>query len=122
MITKEQKKISFGGNIRDTGVLSEAVSRETFERLYRRAVEEFNGGSELNFGAIRVQPSRGITIRKWLSSRRILWREIAGFQVNEYLVSVDRVKNHFADRVPTDQVANVWVLQALLTSAIKHVW
>lgn len=122
VVTREQNKISFAGNIRNAGVLYEGAAQKTFERLYRRAVEEFNSGSELKFGSIRVEPSRGITIRNWLFSRRILWQEIAAFQVNEYLVSVDRVARHFAVRVPTERVANVRVLHALLTGVMKHVW
>lgn len=120
LITREQQKISFGGNIRDAGVLYEAASQKTFERLYTRAVEEFNSGSELRFGSIRVEPSRGITIRKWLFSQKVRWQEIAGFQVNEYLVSF--VARHFAIRVPTERVANVRVLHALLMGAMKRVW
>ena len=122
MITNEQQKISFSGNIREAGVLYEAASQKTFERLYRRAVEEFNSGSELRFGAIRIEPSRGITIPKWLFSLRIRWQEIAGFQVNEYLVSFECVNRHFAVRVPTERVANVRVLHTLLMGVMKHVW
>ena len=118
LITREHHKISFVG-IRNAGVLYETASQKTFERLYRRAVEEFNCGSELGFGSICVEPSRGITIRKWLSSRRILWQEIAGFQVNEYLASFERAARYFAIRVPTERIANVRVLHALLMGVMK---
>jgi hypothetical protein len=122
LITREQQEISFAGNIRDTGILYQAASQKTFERLYRRAVEEFNSGSELRFGSIRVAPSSGITIQKSLFSRKIPWQEIAGFQVNEYVVSFDRAARHFTVKVPTERVANMRVLEALLMGVMKHVW
>ena len=122
LITREQRSISFGGDIRDAGVLYEVSSQKTFERLYRRTVDEFNSGSELRFGSIRVERSGGLTIQKWLFSRKISWQEIAGFQVDEYFVSFDRVAKHFAVRVPTGKVANARVLNALLTGAMKHIW
>lgn len=122
LVTREQRKVSFGGNIQNASMLYEAASQKTFDRLYGRAVEEFNSGTELSFGSIRVTPSLGIIIQKWLVPKTILWREIAGFQADEYFVSFDRVAKHFAVRVATERVANVRVLHLLLMGAMKHVW
>jgi len=121
-ITNQQKKISFGVNIRNAGVIYAAAAQRTFERLYGKAVAEFNSGSELTFGAIRVRPSQGIVLRKWLFSRTIPWPEVAGFQVNSYFVSFDRMTKHFPVRMAAEKVANVRVLHALLMGVMKHVW
>ena len=79
IITNLQKRISFGGNIRNTAVLNAAAAQRTFERMHGKAVQEFNNGSELEFGAIRVSLSHGVTVQKWFFSRTIPWREIAAF-------------------------------------------
>ena len=121
-ITNQQKKISFGGNIRNAGVIYDAAAQRTFERFYRKAVAEFDSGSELKFGSILVRPSQGIILRRWLFSQTIPWREVAAFQVDNYFVNFDRMATHFPVKMAAEKVANVRVLHALLMGVMKHVW
>ena len=122
VVTSQQKKISFPGDIRNAGVLNDAASQRTFERLYRKAVEEFNSGSDLNFGAIRVSPVQGVSIKGLLFSRKIAWRDVAAFQVDNYFMDFERVGKQFPVKVATERVANTRVLHALLMGVMKHVW
>jgi hypothetical protein len=122
IITNLQKRVSFGGNIQNTGGINAAAVQRTFERLYGKVVEEFNSGSELKFGAIRVSRSQGVIIRGWFFSRTIPWPEIAGFRADDYFVSFERMAKHFTIRVAAERVANVRVLHSLLMGVMKHVW
>ena len=63
-----------------------------------------------------------VIIQKWLVPRTMLWREIAGFQADEYFVSFDRVAKHLAVGVATERVAILRVLHTLLMGMINHVW
>jgi len=122
IVTTQQRKISFGSSIRDAEVLFDAASKKTFDLLYQKAVQEYNSGSEVEFGAVRVSRETGVTIRRWFRTRTIPWRDIAGFQFDGHFVQFDRVSSRFVAKVDSEHVANTRALHALLTGVMRQVW
>jgi len=122
LVTTHQKKIALGENIRNTEVLFEVIAKRTFDALYRNAVLEFNSGSEVDFGAIRVSREKGVTIRRWFRRQTIPWKDIAGFQFDAHFAQFDRMSRRLAAKVASKRVANTHALHALLTGVMRHVW
>lgn len=122
LISIRGQKVSLGERIRQADELAARIAQFSFEPLMQRALQTFNSGGVVDFGAIRVSRSDGVTIVKLLSDTKIPWQEIEGYDILSSHVSFHRFHKRFASRVASDRVANLTVLRALLDGVMHHVW
>lgn len=122
LITTHGQKVSLGERVRHADELAERIAKFSFEPLMQKALQAFNSGGVVDFGAILVSRSDGVTIVKLLSDTKIPWQEIEGYDTLSSHVSFHRFHKRFACRVASERVANLTVLRALLDGVMYHVW
>jgi hypothetical protein len=122
LVSTHGPKVSLGERIRHAEDLAQSIGKATLERLLEKAVQEFKGDSEVDFGAILVSRAEGVTIRKWHGDKRIRWEEIAGYDFTASHVGFHRIEKRFTVNVGTERVANALVLRALLDGVMRKVW
>jgi len=88
----------------------------------QRALQRFESGAEIDFGAIKVSRSEGVIIRKWFMEKRIQWQEIAGYDSVDSHFSFHRFDKRFTWSVSSELIANAHVLRALLDGVMQKVW
>lgn len=115
-------KISLGERVRRADELAERIAKFTFERLLQKAVQEFNSGATVDFGAILVSRAEGVTIIKWYADKRIRCDEIAGYDFTSSDLRFHRFGKRLSVSVAADRVANARVLRALLDTVMERVW
>ncbi|HET8923225.1 MAG TPA: DUF6585 family protein [Candidatus Acidoferrum sp.] len=122
LITTHGKKVSLGERVRHAEELAERIGRFSFKPLMQKALETFDSGGVVDFGAILVSRSEGVIIVKLLSDTKIRWEEIEGYDILSSHVSFHRFHKRFARSIASDRVANLLVLRALLDGVMHQVW
>ena len=122
IVSTQGRKISFGEHVRRADELAATIGKFTFEPLLQKALQKFNFGSGVDFGAIRMHPAEGLTLVKWYADKKIRWDELQGYDVTSAYLKFHRFGKTFAWTVSAERVANVPVLRALLDSVMGKVW
>jgi hypothetical protein len=96
--------------------LSITILQCTSQRLAEKAVNAFNSGSTVEFGAVALNRADGITLKRWwFFKQRIPWQNLARYEVGASSVSLYLRKGFFSEpTVSAGRVANVHVLKFLL--------
>ena len=76
----------------------------------------------LDFGAISVDRSEGIAVRKWHSDKKVMWGEIEAYESSDAHFKIRRFKKYFTVNVSAEKIANTHVLCALLDGVMREVW
>ncbi len=115
--------ISFSNHISRHEELMFTIAQSTFKPLAEKALQSFDSGSILNFGAITLGRSEGVTLRKLFFNRIIPWQEINSYDVNESCLTFYlRGKLLPARTISAGRIANPHVLKFLLHRAMQQVW
>jgi hypothetical protein len=122
LISTHGQKVSLGERVRHADELAERIGKFSFEPLMQKALQTFNSGGVVDFGAILVSRTEGVTVAKLLSDAKIPWQEIEGYDILSSHVTLHRFHKRFACSVGSDRVANLPVLRALLDGVMHHVW
>ena len=122
LISTHGQKVSLGERGRHADELAERIGKFSFEPLMQKALQTFNSGAVVDFGAILVSRSEGVIIVKLLSDTKIPWQEIEGYDFLSSYVSFHRFHKRFQCRIASERVANLVVLRALLDGVMHHVW
>jgi hypothetical protein len=122
LISSHGEKVSLGERVRRADELAERIGKFTMERLLQKAVQEFNSGATVDFGAILVTRAEGVTLRKWYTDKKIRWDEIAGYDFTSSDLRFHRFGKRLSVNVAADRVANVRVLRALLDTVMERAW
>jgi hypothetical protein len=101
--------------------LAKEIAKFTLKPMMHKAMQSFESG-QLDFGAIRVSRSKGVTIKKWYSDKEIPWQEIEAYEHTDTYFKLHRFKKHFAVSVLSERIANAHVLHALLDGVMHRVW
>jgi hypothetical protein len=122
LITSHGQKVSLGDRVRHADELAERIGKFSFEPLMQKALQTFNSGGVVDFGAVLVSRTEGVVVAKLLSDTKIPWQEIEGYDILSSHVSFHRFHKRFACSIGSDRVANLPVLRGLLDSVMHHVW
>jgi hypothetical protein len=122
IVSTHGQKISLGERVRGGDELAEEIARFTLRPMMQRAMQSFENGQELDFGAIGVSRAEGVSVRKWYADKKISWQEIEGYDHTDAYFKFHRFKKYFAVSVPSGRVANAHVLHALLDGVMHQVW
>ena len=121
LVSTHGQKVSLGERIRSADDLAKEIAKFTLKPMMHKATQSFESG-QLDFGAIRVSRSKGVTIKKWYSDKEIPWQEIEAYEHTNTYFKLHRFKKHFAVSVLSERIANAHVLHALLDGVMHRVW
>jgi hypothetical protein len=113
------QKISLGERIRGADQLAQQIAKFTFDRLLQQASQQFDVGTQIDFGAIRVSRTGGVTLKKWFRNKTMRWDEIAGYETTANHMTFHRLGSLFSRRVAAERIANMHVLRALLNTVLE---
>ncbi len=114
--------ISFTNHISRHEQLITTIAQCTFKPLAEKALQSFDTGSAVNFGAITVS-RECITLRKLFFSQEIKWQEINSYDVNASSVTFYLRQGLLPSRtISAGKVANPHVLKFLLDRVMQQVW
>jgi hypothetical protein len=122
LVSTQGQKVSLGERIRGGDDLAKEIAKFTLKPLLQRAMQSFENGQEVDFGAIGVSRGEGMTVRKWYADKKIPWQEIEGYESNDAYFKIHRFKKHFAVSVLSEKISNAHVLRALLDGVMHDVW
>jgi hypothetical protein len=109
------KKVRFHYRVREADVLLEWIRQKTKERLLAKAEGMFASGATVEFGAVRVHRTEGVTARLWYATREMQWEEIGSCEIGQEVVFRLKVwRLGGGCKLSGDRVANVHVLRAML--------
>jgi len=114
------QKISMGNRAGRMEKLSTEILQRTLPGLLRQAVEQCNGGAELDFGAIKLSRAGGLKAKGLFKSIVVPLDEVTAFQIEGGHFYVFRKgKRMAAISAPLGQVPNAFALLALLNSMFQ---
>ena len=122
LVSAQGQKVSLGERIRGADDLAKEIAKFTLRPLLQKAMQSFENGQEVDFGAIGVSRSEGVTVRKWYADKKIPWQEIEGYEGNAVYFKIHQFKKHFAVSASAEKIANAHVLRALLDGVMHQVW
>ena len=122
LVSTHGQKVSLGERIQSADDLASEIAEFTLRPILQRATQSFASGQEVDFGAIQVGGSKGVTVKKWYADKEIPWREIEAYEHTDAYFKFRRFKKHFAVSVPSEKIANAHVLHALLDAVMRQVW
>ena len=121
LVTIYGQSFSIGERIERADELAARIEQFTAKPLLQKAMQTFDSGAELDFGAIRLRRAEGLTVKKWFRARKIRWNEIEAYNVNSAYVRFERFKG-FTWKIPSEDIANIRVLDTLLGGIMDQVW
>jgi hypothetical protein len=114
------KKISLGTGIAQAKALGARLIELTQLPLLKKATEQFNNGANVDFGPIKLDRVKGITVKKWLRG----WKQVPLSEVHAYTIQSGQFfiwgageKLLSASTLP--DIPNAFVLHALLDAIFK---
>src|SRR5260370_10644711 len=119
LITTHGQKVSLGERVRHADELAERIAKFSFEPLMQKALQTFNCGGVVDFGAILVSRSVGVTIVKLFSYPKIPCQESEGSVLLYSHASFHRFHKRFACRLASEPVPNLPILLPLLHSVLS---
>jgi len=122
LVSSQGQKVSLGERISGGDDLAKEVAKFTLKPLLEKAMQGFENGQEVDFGAISVDRSEGTAVRKWHSDKRVRWGEIEAYESSDAHFKIRRFKKHFTVNVSAEKIANTHVLCALLDGVMREVW
>ena len=122
LISTHGQKVSLGERVRGGQELIGEIAKFTLKPMMEKAKLSFDNGQTVEFGAIHVNRSEGMTVKRWYSDKKIAWQEIEGYECNDSSFEIRRFKKLLAVKVSSEQIANAHVLRALLARVMHHVW
>lgn len=115
--------LSLSNHVRNAEDLALRVARNTAKPLLEKAMQAFESGTVLDFGAIQVSPSEGVTLKKLLFDKKIQWKDITAYDANFSYFKFDLHKKLLSSwTIPSEKIANAHVLKLLLDSVMEQVW
>ena len=114
LIDEHGSTISFGDRIGRAAQLGQKLNQFTFEPLLQKVSQRFQSGADLDFGAVHLTSSAGLTINRWFGSKTIPWQEIASCHLDDKMFYITRVGKKRANAVSLEHLYNASVLVALL--------
>jgi len=119
LITKQGAKLSIGERVHRAETLADSIHSYTLQEMVRKAVSEFEGGVELDFGRIRINRKTGVIYRKWFAWREIRWPDLATYGFSDTHVNLKGAQQMLPANIAAEKVSNVHVLEALLDGVRK---
>jgi hypothetical protein len=122
LVSTQGQKVSLGERIRDADDLAQQIAKFTLRPLLQKAMQSFENGQEVDFGATGASRGEGVTVRKWYADKKIPWQEIEGYESDAAYFKFHRFKKHSTVNVSSERIANAHVLRALLGGVMHQVW
>jgi hypothetical protein len=122
LVSTHGQKVSLGERIRGADDLAREIAKFTIKPMMQRAMQSFENGQEIDFGAIGASRTEGLTVKKWHSDKKIPWEEIEGYEHTDAYFKFHRFKKHFTVNVSSERIANAHVLHALVDAVMHRVW
>lgn len=119
LIDQQGTKIVLGNGIEHPKDLGLKLVELTTPFLLKKTAHEFNSGLEVDFGRIKLNREKGLTVRKLLGG----WKTVPLTQVYSYQIQLGQFCLYSADgkligAAGIADVPNAFVLQALLDSIL----
>jgi len=115
--------ISFSNHISRHEELMTTIVQSTFKPLAEKALQSFDSGSVVNFGAICLGRWEGVTLRKLFFNRIIRWQEINSYDVDAGGITFYLRNKLLSSRtISSGSIANPHVLKFLLDHVMQQVW
>lgn len=115
----EGKKMRIGNRVEHPAKLGQKLIEQTYQGLYRKTVDHYNTGEELDFGAIKVSRTAGIKIKKLFGYKEIPWDQVSSYAIQQGNFYVWRVGEKRTSGWGLHHVPNAFVLLGLLNSICK---
>lgn len=126
LIDLQGRKISLGDRIGRAAQLTQKLKQLTFEPLMQKAIHRFDSGAVLDFGAVLLSRSGGVSIKGWFE-KNIPWQEVVSCSlgmedtwVGERF-SITRVGKKFpqTQTIPVERLESAQVLVALINRVLS---
>jgi hypothetical protein len=115
----EGKKMRIGNRIERPAKLGQKLIELTYPGLYRKVVDRYNTGEELDFGAIRLSKTGGLKIKKLFGWKEIPWDQVSSYAIQQGNFYIWRVGEKRTTGWGLHHVPNAFVLLGLLNSIFK---
>jgi hypothetical protein len=117
------QSLSLSNRIRHAEDFAHLVARFTLKPLLEKALQSFQSGNVISFGAITVAPSVGVTLKKLFFDKTLKWQDIEAYEVNSSCFKFQSRQKLFSSwTILSEKIANPHVLKALLDSVMQNVW
>ena len=115
--------ISFTNHISRHEELILTIAQSTFKPLAEKALQSFDSGSIVTFGAITAGRWEGITVRTIFFNQTIRWHEIDSYDMDAAGITFYLRKKVLRSRtISAGRIANPHVLKFLLDHVMQQVW
>jgi hypothetical protein len=119
LVDAEGKKLRVGNRIERPAQLGQKLIEQTYPELYRKIADRFNGGQELDFGAIRVSKTGGIKVKKLFGYKEIPWDQVSSYAIQQGNFYIWRTGEKRTTGWGLRHVPNAFVLLGLFNSIYK---
>ena len=128
LIDEHGSTISFGDRIGRAAEFIQKLNQLTFETLMQKATRHFDSGAELDFGAIHLSRSNGLSINRWFGTKETPWQELVSCHMgaadtwDTERFSITRVGKKLpqTQSIPVERLYNAAVLLALINRTLSR--
>lgn len=113
LINAENGRISFGNRIERPEEVGNRLIEATYPLIFRKAVERFEQGLDVNFGLVRLSRSNGISIETLSGTVNVPLDSVANYRIEQGSFLVWHVGQK-RTRIAIWKIPNVFVLVGLL--------
>lgn len=115
LLDHQGKKIVLGNAVEQPKALGQKLIELTSPPLLKQAAQQFDSGMDVDFGPIKLNRTKGLTVKKMLGG----WKTIPLNEVHSYLIQIGQFCIYGADgklhgAAGVANIPNVFVLQMLL--------
>jgi hypothetical protein len=115
LVDTHGQSIRFGSGLAETSALANRLLELTQGPLLRRIASQFDSGTDVDFGRIRVNRQSGVVVKKsWGRLKRIPWNEVHSFAIKRGHFYIWRVGEKRATGPAISDVPNAFALLGLL--------
>ena len=118
-VDAEGNKLRLGNRVEHLGKLGPKLVELSYSALYKKVVDQYNSGQEVDFGAIRVNRDTGIKIKRLFGTKEIPWDQVSSFAIQKGHFYIWRKGEKRTHGPILRYVPNAFVLQGLLKSVFK---
>jgi hypothetical protein len=117
----EGKTLVLGSRVAKPEKLGPKLIEYSYPALFRKVVDQFNNGQEVDFGAIRLSRDTGIKVKKRFGYQEIPWNQVSRWWIQEgrfHIYHQGQTGSYLAPRIR--KIPNAFVLNGLLNSILKQ--
>jgi hypothetical protein len=120
MIDSQGQKIRFGGGFTRMAELATRLAELAQGPLLKKIASQFDSGTDVNFGPIRMNRQNGISVRKRFGRvKQIPWDEVASYAIQNGHFYIWRVHEKRTTGPAIAEIPNAFALLGLLDIIFK---